>query len=123
MRKILCAPTSPENFSDEELSVAVNKAREPALDKWRFELIDKFKGMEQDILDEIEQNLGGDLNDRWMAIGRTNIQQGFMAIYRAIAKVSPAIPTAKPITWDESEPLLGAAIRAKGLTGDGEENY
>ena len=51
--------------------------------------INKIKKMEQCLLKEIN-NIAEDnlvkIDGRWLAIGRTSIEQGFMAIIRAIAE-------------------------------------
>jgi hypothetical protein len=43
---------------------------------------DMFELMERDLLDRMEGVEGGD--PRWRAIARTQLQQGFMALYRSL---------------------------------------
>lgn len=103
------------------------------LEDWEVGLINTVKEYEQKIIGIIDAQFStGGCNDRWLSIARTDLQKGFMALIRSIAKPEGDEPqdnkprTAKPIKWDtpESEELcLGAAVRKEGLLGEGEGNY
>ena len=50
-------------------------------------VMNNAKGQEADILAFLEEmSKEFDVDQRWLAIGRTHIQQGFMAVIRAITK-------------------------------------
>ena len=52
-----------------------------------IETINKLKAMEIEILKFIEGTLEWSASDlRWTHIGKTHIQQGFMALVRAVAR-------------------------------------
>jgi hypothetical protein len=54
---------------------------------WRVEMVNANKRIEESIL-RLLDGLAGDSNydQRWLAIARTNIEQGFMAFNRAILR-------------------------------------
>ena len=47
-------------------------------------LVNEHKSMEERILRHLDQLRGSGVDERWLAIGRTAIEQGFMAINRAV---------------------------------------
>lgn len=52
-----------------------------------LEEVNTMKGSEEALLAKLEKMRGEDRYDqRWLAIGRTHIEQGFMAIVRAILR-------------------------------------
>lgn len=52
-----------------------------------IDLVNEFKRVEERILQALDiLTESNDIDKRWLAIGRTNIEQGFMAINRAIFK-------------------------------------
>ncbi len=48
--------------------------------------MNRLKEQEQVILGELEIALGAKADPRWIAIAKTDLQKGFMAAIRAIAK-------------------------------------
>lgn len=112
--------------------MAEKMTNDRGLEDWELGLINKIKEMERALLNIIDAQFStGGCNDRWLAIARTDFQMGFMSFIRAVAKpdgddpnYTRGTPKAAPIKWDEKKkPLLGAAIRAEGLEGEGEGNY
>lgn len=91
----------------ERIKKAMNKLS--GLEDWEIDLLNKAKGFEAEMLEFIEAQFStGSCDDRWLAIARTDLQKGFMALNRAIAK--PGDPVV---------PCLGAEVRRLDLTGQG----
>ncbi|MCB7129196.1 MAG: hypothetical protein J3T61_06645 [Candidatus Brocadiales bacterium] len=123
------------------------------LEEWEIDLMNVAKGFEAEMLEFIEAQFStGSCDDRWLAIARTDLQKGFMALNRAIEKPGNLVPppasigrnllTNVDIVHDDDgkvlavkdpedrdpenlagEPCLGAEVRKLGLTGEGEGNY
>lgn len=54
---------------------------------WKVELVNRNKREEEHILRLLDQMAGVDeVDKRWLAIGRTQLEQAFMAINRAVFK-------------------------------------
>jgi hypothetical protein len=51
-----------------------------------IEMVNRNKELEEHILRVLDEfrNYGVDIDQRWLAIGRTHIEEGFMAVNRAI---------------------------------------
>lgn len=47
-------------------------------------LVNDHKAMEERILRHLDQLRGTGVDERWLSIGRTAIEQGFMALNRAV---------------------------------------
>jgi hypothetical protein len=57
------------------------------LEDWETDLLNKSAAFEAEMLEFIEAQFStGSCDDRWLAIARTDLQKGFMALNRAIAK-------------------------------------
>lgn len=57
------------------------------LDVDELDAINQLKSLEADVLVLLTQLAASDRNDmRWLSIGKTQIQQGFMAAVRAVAQ-------------------------------------
>lgn len=57
------------------------------LDQWEIDLLNQIKNLESQVVQLIEaQHSTGAGNDRWLAIARTDLEKGFMAFCRAIAR-------------------------------------
>lgn len=67
------------------LNVPGYKATQPAI---AVELVTAFKHAEERLVRQIEAlaHSGHEVEQRWVAIGKTHLEQGFMAINRAIFK-------------------------------------
>lgn len=127
------APVRSPKFTSHQLETAVRKViRKRALEEWETDLLNDAREMEGALLNFIEAQFStGSCDDRWLAIARTDIQKGFMGLYRAIEKPDagpPEIKRSEEIKWGEQEmkpeePCLGAEVRKLGLTGEGEGNY
>lgn len=142
-RVVLPAPVTSPKFTSHQLETAVQKViRERELEDWEADLLHKAKCFELSIIDFIEAQFStGSCDDRWLAIAKTDLQKGFMALARAISKPGPFnnLPgrkhTLKNVdivhnddgevlsVKEPEEPCLGAEIRKLGLTGEGEGNY
>lgn len=55
-------------------------------DQLSVDLVNQNKIVEEHILQALDSLKTKDVDQRWLAIGRTSIEQGFMAINRAIFK-------------------------------------
>ena len=56
---------------------------------WAVDLVNKNKRMEETLLGVLDKLAGvEEFDKRWLALGRTHIEQGFMAINRAIWRPS-----------------------------------
>lgn len=156
-RVVLDAPVGSYKFTREEIEKAMafplDARKDPReLEAWEIDLINLFKSYELEVLDLIDAQFStGGCNDRWLAIARTDLQKGFMALQRAVAKPpgddldtqKPATRTLRnvdivhnddgevlavkesddPAQLAGGEPCLGAEICARGMTGDGEKLY
>lgn len=127
-RVVLDAPVGSWNFTREQAEKAVRNAKGRTLEIWETDLLNKSKGFEAELLDFIEAQFStGSCDDRWLAIARTDLQKGFMAMNRAITKPGDAnVP--EPLVAAEVDPALegtnlGAEIRRLGKTGEGEGLY
>jgi hypothetical protein len=49
-------------------------------------LINAIKARAQDVADLVDRLYAGSNDPRWIAIGKTNLQQGFMALVRSVAQ-------------------------------------
>lgn len=49
-------------------------------------MVNANKQVEEHLLCVLDELKGKDVDQRWLAVGRTHIEQGFMAINRAIFK-------------------------------------
>lgn len=85
------APTADElkSLAASALTQAPNKGLDvkgykPTQPQWAMNAVNGFKELEERVLRGIEALDGADVDGRFMAIGRTQVQQGFMAINRAI---------------------------------------
>lgn len=47
-------------------------------------LVNEHKAMEERVLRHLDQLLGTGVDERWLAIGRTKLEEAFMAINRAV---------------------------------------
>ena len=63
------------------LPVAGYKPTQPA---WAIEAVNDFKELEERSLRAVEALSGADVDHRFLAIGKTQLQQAFMAINRAV---------------------------------------
>jgi len=132
----------------------MEKAMSKTLEDWETDLLNKSAGFEAEMIEFIEAQFStGSCDDRWLAIARTDLQKGFMALNRAIAKPGdPVVPTPAECARElltpqekillknvdvvhnqdgevlavkepEDEPCLGAEVRRLGKTGEGEGLY
>lgn len=130
------APMAPDNFTRKELKAAmafplrIKGYRN--LEDWEIDLINTMKDYEEEIIGLIDAQFStGGCNDRWLAIARTDLQKGFMALTRAIAQPESDDPDKWKFTRPKPQidppladgPNLGAEIRKAGMTGDGEGLY
>jgi hypothetical protein len=46
--------------------------------------VNGFKADEERLLRKLDELRGGDVDGRWLALGRTHLEQAFMAINRAV---------------------------------------
>lgn len=53
---------------------------------WKIQLVNKHKVLEEGILRHLDvvKGLESGIDQRWLAIGRTHLEQAFMAINRAV---------------------------------------
>ncbi len=51
-----------------------------------IDLVNEGKELEERVMRYLERLEKPDVDQRWLAIGRTNIQQGFMAAFRGVFK-------------------------------------
>ena len=56
------------------------------LDQLEIDRMNRIKDMGREIGALIEDLRGGDLDQRWVSIGATDLQKGLMALTRAVAK-------------------------------------
>lgn len=64
------------------LPVAGYKPTQP---QWALDLVNENKVLEERILRQIDKHMSvAEIDKRWVAIARTNIEQGFMALNRAV---------------------------------------
>lgn len=57
------------------------------LTETEVEFINNLKTMEAAILSTVDaMKEGEEINQRWVSIGRTHIEQGFMALVRSVAR-------------------------------------
>lgn len=55
--------------------------------QWAVDAVNRNKQLEENILRVMDILSGfGEIDQRWLAVGRTHIEQGFMAMNRAIFK-------------------------------------
>ncbi len=72
------------------------------LEEWEIDLMNVAKGFEAEMLEFIEAQFStGSCDDRWLAIARTDLQKGFMALNRAIEKPGNLIPSPSVLTPQE----------------------
>ena len=124
----------------------MEKAMSKTLEDWETDLLNKSAAFEAEMIEFIEAQFStGSCDDRWLAIARTDLQKGFMALNRAIAKPGdPVVPTPAECARElltpqekillknvdvvhnqdgevlavkepEDEPCLGAEVRRLGL--------
>ncbi len=132
-RKILPGPKPPDSFTMKQLeNVMENQHRKITgyreLSQAEIAAMNHVKEIEQSLLKMIgdfEIHVGEDIkpDHRWLAIARTDLQKGFMALGRAIARPDgypedDYEPILKP-DLAECEPILGAEVRQRGLEGKG----
>ena len=68
------------------------------LEEWEIDLMNVAKGFEAEMLEFIEAQFStGSCDDRWLAIARTDLQKGFMALNRAIEKPGHLTPSSSAI--------------------------
>ena len=80
----------------------MEKAMSKTLEDWETDLLNKSAGFEAEMIEFIEAQFStGSCDDRWLAIARTDLQKGFMALNRAIAKPSHLIPPSSILTPQE----------------------
>lgn len=66
-----------------------NKIKGPVLTQPQIDLINMFKEFEEEVLKTInmlENQVEVKYDQRWLAIGKTDLQKGFMGIIKGIAQ-------------------------------------
>lgn len=80
------APTKPGG----KINMAENQHRKikgyRELSEEEIALMNQIKEKAAEVGDLYHELMQGDADQRWLAIGRTQLQQGFMALTRSIAK-------------------------------------
>lgn len=51
-----------------------------------IDIMNEFKALEKQVMELVARSLATGSDGRWSAIGKTHLQQGFMAAIRAVAK-------------------------------------
>lgn len=69
-----------------------------------LEMINEFKNAEEELLRALDKMVGSEVDQRWLSIGRTHLEQAFMAINRSIAKPGRVVLAVDLLRSDKDAP-------------------